>query len=178
MSADPLRDVLHRLDCEPPLFHAEEAESLFGWELPGFVSLGLLRETTPGRVSVCRECGGTRMMHVVYVSPPASPERIPILPCPMCGPHRISGDELRRWEIPVRSFLDRLSGAAKITGPPDELLRPRLWRLGKATWAGRPREVFLARNLTAESRRAVKEALAHRPKAVLLFPTEGAVQSW
>jgi hypothetical protein len=87
-------------------------------------------------------------------------------------------DHLRRWEVYLPDFLDRLAGVGTITGPASEIVPLHLWRLGKATWAGSSREVFLARNLDAENRPVAKEALGHHPKAVLLFPTEAGVQCW
>ncbi len=57
-------------------------------------------------------------------------------------------------------------------------MRDHLWHLGRAAWAGRPREVYFARLVHNRSRPAIVAALAPRPKAVLLLPTEAAARAW
>jgi hypothetical protein len=100
------------------------------------------------------------------------------LPCQECGPVQVPFDQLRRWVSDVPGFFGALAAAAAITGPATEVGPGRLWRLGKARWAGRSREVFLARNLDTESRAGVIEALSRHPKAVLFLPTEDQVGFW
>jgi hypothetical protein len=178
MEAAALRLLLQRLDLDPPRLHMEEAWDVLGASLEPLVACGLLRETAPSRFTTCWECGGSRTIQVIHLSRPGSPERVPFLPCPQCGPVRIDPEQLRRWDIDVPAFAGALTAAAGVAGPPAEVIPRRLWRLGKAKWAERPHDAYLARYLSDESVPAVAAALSRVPKAVLFLPTEEAVRAW
>jgi hypothetical protein len=98
--------------------------------------------------------------------------------CATCGPNEVTPESLRRWEVDLPRFLEAVSRAAGVRGRSQELLPRRLWRLGTATWAQRPREVYFGRNLYGEARDAAVVKLGRHPKAVLILPTEAAADHW
>jgi hypothetical protein len=93
-----------------------------------------------------------------------------------CGVSRVPNNALVRWEIDSPAMLRlvfsdmNLNLQARI---PDHL-----WQLGKATWAGKSREVWFGRcfrkNISAE----VSDILETRPKAILFAPTEEGAHRW
>jgi hypothetical protein len=178
MGPEVLALLLRRLDLEPALLYAEETRDVLGAALEHLLARGLLRETTPSRFTTCWGCGGSHMVQVIPVSPPGRTERILFLPCPECGTHRIDPGQLRRWALNVLRLAEVIAGAAGINGPSAEAVADRLWHLGRASWAGRPRDAYLARNLSDESLPPVAAELSRAPKAVLFLPTQEAVRSW
>jgi hypothetical protein len=170
--------LLQRLDRDPPQFYAEEVRDEFGDDLGGLIEAGLLREAPPTRLVICWGCGGSRTLPVFYLSPQASPDRFPYVMCPECGLSPVSPQQQQRWSVDLQGLFAALARSAGIAGTPVEVVPPRLWRLGKATWGGRPREVFIARNLNCESVPAVVRALSRNPKGILFLPTEESLRFW
>src|SRR5262249_40472026 len=102
---------------------------------------------------------------------------VALLACRECGLSVVPFDGLRRWAVDLPGFLAALARAGGISGKPGEVVPGRLWRVGKARWSGRTREVFLGRDLVPTGHAAVASALSHHPKGILLLPTETAVRS-
>jgi hypothetical protein len=178
MWPDILRALLQRLDCEPPLFFAEEVEQRFGEALDVLLRLGLLREVTPTNVSSCGDCGSGQVRRVVFVPNPQTGQQQGYVSCPECGVVKVELDRLRRWAVDAAALLTAVAKAAGVLGPASEVLAGRLWRVGKVNWADRPREVYFACFVDAESRPTLAAVMTHRPKAVLFVPTEETVRHW
>ena len=96
----------------------------------------------------------------------------------ICGPSAIGPDDLRRWVVDVPELLARVCVAAGIRAARAELVEGHLWFVGTAQWGGRSHQVYFARATHARTRESVVAALAPRPRAVLLHPTEHAAWRW
>jgi hypothetical protein len=164
--------VLSRWEIDPPLFGAEEA----GGELkPIFAALrerSLLRPATPAGSHTCSECGERR--RVDYL-PSQGGGQTGYIHCP-CGVTPVPQERLLRWRIDDEALLAAvfrgisLAIQSQVTG--------RLWRVGKAHWAGRSREVWFARCFRRAAAAEVREIMARRPKAILFAPTEAGADLW
>ena len=178
MASDPLRSILKRLQVDPPLFRADEVRSCFGPALADLESLGVLRKATPSRSATCTHCGGGHTRRVEFVTHAQTGDKHGYICCPECGTVAVPLDGLKRWEVDVQRFLVAVTQACGIAGPPTEVVPGRLWRLGKATWAQRSRELYFARACRRGEHQTLVTELARRPKAILLMPGETGASKW
>jgi len=175
---DPLLLVIRRADCEPPVFLAGEAKRDLEPSLAHLLRLGLLREAAHAPAHPCPQCYGPVSEEVEVYRDARTEQSRMLLFCATCGANEVTTEGLRRWEVDLPRFLEAVSRAAGVRGRPQELVPRRLWRLGTAAWAQRPREVYFGRNLYGEARDAAVAKLARHAKAVLILPTEAAADRW
>jgi len=149
-----------------------------GTDLSLWKESGVLKEASPATSAACRECGSGNVRRLEYFTDPARGRREPYIPCPDCGLVRIELERLRRWQIDTWGLLSFISDHGNVRGPATEVVRGRLWRLGTANWAGRPREVYFARRYGSETCRAVVAQMRRRPKSLLLMPTTDGARRW
>jgi hypothetical protein len=143
---DALGAVLERVECEPPLFHAEEVNCWPVELLEQWLGCGLLRPITPALTMPCEMCGGRHTERVVFLSGADGVHAY--VPCRTCGPNRIDPDRLRRWELDLDALTTLVSTELACRGEAVELVPQRFWRLGLACFAGRHHNVFFGRMLT------------------------------
>ena len=83
---------------------------------------------------------------------------------------------LQRWSIQTERVLASvfagvtLSLAAKVA--------PYVWHVGKATWAGRSRQIWFARGFRREGCQAAVSLLRANSKAVVFTPTDLGAGLW
>jgi len=133
----------------------------------------VLRPMTPASAADCNECG--RRCRVEYVADTIGKQRS-YINCGDCGLAEIDPDLLQRWEIDTRAMLAAIfrSGGLAI----EERIVGQLWQVGKATWAGRSREVWFARTFRRGRVDSAVKLLRSRPKAIVFAPTEAGAQHW
>lgn len=178
MSADPLAPVWPRLDSEPAVFFADRPEPAFTAARDRLVGLGVVRPADPARVAQCVACGGGSIKRVEWIEDRTSGTRRAFIACPTCGPVPVDQDHLRRWAIDVPKLMTSVAAAVGGRGTVQEVVRGRLWFLGRIPSLGRRHSAYFARTVQRHERQAVLAALAPHPRAVLFFPTEHAVRSW
>ncbi len=178
MSDDPLIPVWQRLANEPAVFYADRPEPAFAAARDCLLGLGFIRAAAPARFTVCRACGGGHVRSVVWVEDAASGTRRPFVPCPECGLSAIDADHLRVWAIDIPQILAGVRAATGGRGPVQEVVRGRLWSLGRIPLLGHYHTAYFARNVHGRDRPAVLTALAPHPRAVLFHPTEHSVRLW
>lgn len=174
MSDGRISRIWPRLDSEPPVFFAEE---LAAGTRDALVGRGWLTEAARSGFAACPGCPEARVRRVEWYPDAVDGRLRGYVPCRECGPVEIDPETLRSWSLEVAAVL-RDVWAAGGRGEPDDVLDGRLWLLGRATWAGRSREVWFARNALRATRPALTKELVRRPKAVVLVPTEDAVRGW
>lgn len=178
MQTDPLTPVWERLDCEPPLFSSEDLDRELGESRDRVVNLGFLRETSGARSALCSECSNGHVGIIQSLAGHRTGQVQSYIVCPECGPVPIHTDRLRRWEVHIPHLLKAVMHAARGRHTHVELIAGHLWHMGNATWSGRRREVYFGRCVHDGNRDAVVAAIATRPIALLLFPTEVAALAW
>ncbi len=178
MSPELLSRIWQRLDSEPPLFFADEVGRHFGDGLTRLIELGLLSETTPSSCVPCWDCGRGFVGRVEFLLHRRTGTRRPYIHCPECGVKEVAPESLKRWSVDATGCLTATSQAAGIRGPATEVVAGRLWRVGRAVWGQRPREVYFARHVHDANRSGVVDGLATHPRAVLLMPTHDGAERW
>lgn len=178
MSHNLLSQLWQRLDCEPPLFLADEVDRHLDDGLACLIALGLLTETAPSSSGACRDCGRGFVGRVEFILNRRTGARRPYIHCPECGVKEVAPESLKRWTVDAAACLMAVSQAAGIRGPASEVETGRLWRVGRAVWGQRAREVYFARHVHDKNRLNFAQALASHPKAILLLPTQSGVERW
>lgn len=151
---DLLGHIMLRMEMMAEGSNAFTADEIARWPegtLDLFVRQRLLSLTTPAQQAVCDGCEEGCFMPV-EVPPAETPlSTAPFIICNQrddIGRVRVDPNRLRRWRVDP-SLLGRLiSKLLGIDQTPQELVRRRLWFLGKAGLTGSSPEVFLARGLS------------------------------
>jgi len=167
--------ILRRLESNPPKITKLE----LGGALSQCLALGLLRQAEPARALPCPECDGSRLLTIEFIQNKLTKKNHAYIACPECGPVEIDSEQLERWRVdPVAVAKAALRRLFPTLGVPTEIVPGRLWRIGKVTLAGQPREIFLACGYRTSTGTAVIETLRGRSKSVLLMPSEVGVTRW
>lgn len=162
-----LSRLLSRVECDPPLFTAEEIND---WP-PGLPIESVLRIAAPATTAPCPACDGEHTGRVVVLD-----HSLQIV-CRQCGPSPVSGDVLRRWEIVVPMLLAQLSAVLGIRGTVSELVPGHLWNWGTAAWAGKSRNVVFACR-AHQAVHLIAQAMSRRPASVVFVADEVGVCRW
>lgn len=153
--ADPLAVVWERIDLPSPLIDGDEALRLRAGHLDRLVSAGLVRETQAAVSVVCDACDLGHVDDVVFVDTPADAGVRAYIRCPDNGRVQVPLDRLRQWEVDFNGMVRVLAAAIARDGMPEEIVQSRVWFIGKAVFAARSRDVFLARGLSWPDAQAV-----------------------
>ncbi len=169
---EPLRLILRRLDRDRPVIPNGEFQSQIQphWDTLG--QLGLLRERAPAGWITCDECGGGHRCRLEYLTDHATQLQSAFASCPECGVYEVPRDQLRRWTVDVDECVNAVFAAANVVVAKTVRVDGRLWRIGKATLAGRSRELFFARCYRRDDGHSIVSELRRRPKAIVFVPTE------
>lgn len=139
----PLQTLLRRADyCETPSVDYDLVRSWPAGDVERLVELGLLCPAEPSRVLSCTECG--ELTDVVFIEINGGVHAY--TPC-RYGPVRVPMERLKRWEVNLDRFIDALFLDTGLNAARNEIVRHRVWRLGKANWGRTSRSVYLARGL-------------------------------
>jgi hypothetical protein len=151
---DLLGHILDRVDLVAAEAHVFTADEVAGWPreaLDFFVNQGLLSATTPANTLECDGCEERCFMPVAFVPANAPIKARPFIVCNQrddIGRVGINPSRLKRWRVEPGLLARIISVLLGIDQTPNELIRQRLWFLGKASLACGATEVFLARGLT------------------------------
>jgi hypothetical protein len=178
MQPNPLTPVLQRLDNDPPVFFADQACHELGESWGSLLAHGLLRDIQPSNSARCEGCGIGFANRIEWMTDKQSGKAVAYMPCPECGPVRISADNLRRSAVDIPRLLAALLHAAQGRGTPEETIPGHLWHLGRVLLCRRWREAYFVRCINDRNRPAVKSALTTHAKALLFFPTEASAHRW
>jgi hypothetical protein len=75
-----------------------------------------------------------------------------------------------QWSVNLAGLADALAATLRLTGNCTELSSSRLWRLGRTTWQGSPRDVMLARGLHWDDAPTVRAAIVRCRKPIIFVP--------
>ena len=168
--SDALRTLLRLADAHNrPGVDYDYVERLWpDGEVDRCVATGLLQPDQPTRCLPCPECGAIE--RVVHVEGGANGELLAYLPCGEGGPVPVPPERLKTWVVNFSQFMDAAFADVSLTGGRDELVRDRVWRLGKSTWAGAGWNVYFARGLHRRDARGLLQAVQFPPRSVIFVP--------
>lgn len=166
-----LSPILSRWESNPPTIYAREAHGELHEVFATLREQSLVRSLTPAGAANCTEC--SRRCRVEFVTDTASVAR-GFIDCPDCGLQEVPPRMLARWEIDTPAMLAALFRDAVLNV--QQRVPHRLWHIGKATWAGRSRELWFARAVQLHQATEIVNVLRSRPKAILFTPTEIAAE--
>jgi len=147
------------------------AHVVAGWPagvLERLLALEFLVQAADADRVLCPECH----THIEEVIASVGPGELPrfYIPCPEVQRAPVPPEARRRWLVNLARVADALAATLGLTGACVELLPGRLWRLGRATWQGSPREVKLACGLHWDDAETVRAAIARGRKPVVFVP--------
>jgi hypothetical protein len=165
-----LRTLLRLADADDrPGVDYDYVERLWpAGEVDRCVATGLLRPGPPAQRLPCPACG--ELEQVVFIESGATEELLAYLPCGEGGPVPIPGERLKTWQMSFPQFLDAAFAGVRLTDGREELVRDRVWRLGKSTWAGAGWNVYFARGLHCRDARRLLRAAQFPPRSVVFVP--------
>lgn len=138
-----LRSILRGLDFGRSIWKFTEIELWPEGELEHCIAQGLFVPDEPSEQVPCRQCGELADVHLSTSPLTAGTAG---LSCE-CGPDRVPLLWVSCWRLAFSRFQNRLSGAIGIDDNWHEVVRDRVWRLGKWHVAGASRNVYMARQL-------------------------------
>jgi len=145
---DPLSVLWERAELSSSCFDGDE---VLRWDeglLERLIAVGLVREINAASSVVCDACDFGHVEDVMFIDALAEAGARAYIWCPDNGRIRVPIDRLRQWEVDFGGVARSLAQALNRDGAPEELVPSRLWLLGKAVFAARSRDVFLARGLS------------------------------
>lgn len=164
---DALFTVLTSVEgVNPPLFSCDDVSRWPAGDLDRCVASGLLR---PGRSATelsCPGCGESG--EVLVLRDKVTGQSHAYVRCPQCGLAAVPWEFLQTWELTFTQLIDVLFAGIPFAGVRDEIVRNRVWCLGKRRWAGASRSVFFARALHRQDAWQVLNQ-AHLPVRSVVF---------
>lgn len=173
---NPLLPLFKRIELKPAWFAGDELVSFQQSMVEYWKQARLICETKSASTVTCVDCG-VFTSRVQWVHDRINDTMQPYLGCPECGPIKIEIAQLKRWSLDVKRILEVLAESSGIKAAIREVT-PTLWKVGNAPWASRSREVYFLQHFARDDLDAILNQLQSHRKAVLLMPTELAVDRW
>lgn len=159
-----LADYTTVVDCQ----YDEVAQWPAG-ELDRCLTTGLLSPAEPAQSVVCEECG--EIEDVVLMESVVTPPFAPYVRCALAGAYRISRERLQRWQMSIHQLIDVAFREIDLVGIRHELVRMRIWRLGKSRWAGTQWNVYFGRALQCGDAWQIVNQASVPARSVLFVPS-------
>jgi hypothetical protein len=139
-------DIIHAAAEAPfPRLMPDEVARLPRELAERLVAAGILR---PGEIAPAISCMACEADHVEWVEKEAGPDGRTryFIPCPEEGRVEVAPARLQCWTVDFTPIAEALGAGLGAIGPVETVRPGRLWRLGAARLAGRPRELWMARD--------------------------------
>ncbi len=152
----------------PPVFSHQDIENWDDGALERCLQAGLLRQGRSASAATCPECGETE--DVVVIEDRASKRLHAYLACAAVGPIEVPLEHLQQWQVSYTQLIDAVFESVPLAGERTEILRDRVWHLGKYQWAGALRNVYFIRGLHRRDARQVVDRTGVTPRSVIFVP--------
>ena len=143
-----LWQILLRAEADPPRFSADEICQWFRENEIHTSLAGLLCQVENATSIECDSCAEGHVEVVKYVRSPKTAPLRAYIHCPENERVEVPLDRLKQWDVDLQGLATDVASSLDLAGTTEEIVSSRIWSLGKATIAGRSREVFLARGLS------------------------------
>ncbi|MGQ9589914.1 MAG: hypothetical protein ACUVYA_06430 [Planctomycetota bacterium] len=145
---DPLAEIWTCTDANEARFSFEDVSSWPEGREALLTGVGIVRRDDNTSTVICDACHAGHVEEVVLIeSPPGSSVRA-YIHCPDAGRVAVPLERLKQWAVDFDGLAGAVAKGLDLAGEPEEVVRGRLWSLGKTTIAGGSRDVFLARGTT------------------------------
>jgi len=145
---DPLAQIWACADAQQARFSGAEVAAWPDGHAALLIAAGLLRRDDNATTVVCDACHEGHVEEVVLVESPPGSQLRAYIHCPEAGRIPVPLDVLKQWVADFDGLARAVVRGLDLAGEVEEIVRARLWFLGKTTIGGRSRDVFLARGAT------------------------------
>jgi hypothetical protein len=140
-------------------------------DLQAYISWGLFVSAGRPVSLVCHECPEQSIEDVVYTVDEETGQTQGYLPCYFAGPVRVPDERLQQWRVDLPQLMRMAFAHMDRGGQLEEQIRKRVWRMGKAKWAGTWWTVFFARRLFGRDALKVIREAGFTSRSVVFVPT-------
>ena len=161
---DPLTWLWPQMEMPRPLFSHDVVQRWPEGALDRLQTIGLVKRAETATRVICPGCYEGHIEDVVTLDQPDGSCRFFVY-CQEVLRAEVSVESLGQWAVDFEKLAGALARIMSLQGKCMSLLPNRLWRLGKATWQGALRDVFLARGLAWKDGPTVVGRIgrSHRP---------------
>jgi len=145
---DPLDRIWACADAQQARFSGAEVAAWPEGHAEMLAAAGVLRRDDNATTVVCDACHEGHVEEVVLVEKPPGSQIRAYIHCPEAGRVPVPMDMLEQWVVDFHGLARAAATGLDLAGKVEEIVRARLWFLGKTTIGGRSRGVFLARGAT------------------------------
>lgn len=146
MSPSPLDLVWQAAHVESPVFTGDDVANWPPGTAGDLKRLSLLRQADTSSHVTCDACTEEHVEQVMRISYPDGQVRF-FIRCPEHGRIEVDRDRLLQWSVHFDPVCRFLAGEFHIREEPEETVPARLWKIGRASLAGRSRVVWIGRGL-------------------------------
>jgi predicted RNA-binding Zn-ribbon protein involved in translation (DUF1610 family) len=167
---DALFTVLTSVEgVNPPIFSCDDVSRWPAGDLERCIASGLVR---PGRSATELSCPGcAESGEVLVLRDKVTGQSHAYVRCAQCGLAAVPWEFLQTWELTFTQLIDVLFAGIPFAGFRDEIVRNRVWCLGKKRWAGASRSDFFARALHRQDAWQVLHQAKLPVRSVVFVPT-------
>ena len=172
---DPLEQIWTCADAQQARFSGAEVAAWPEGHAERLTAAGVLRRDDNATTVVCDACHEEHVEEVGLIESPAGSAVRAYIHCPEAGRVRVPMDMLKQWVVDFDGLARAAARGLDLAGEVEEIVRARLWFLGKTRIGGRSRDVFLARGATwidAPGVHSACERLNASKGALVLVPGE------
>ncbi len=145
---DPLAPIWACADAPQARFSGAEVAAWPDGHAEILTAAGILRRDDNATTVVCDACHEGHVEEVVLIESPAGSAIRAYIPCPQAGCVSIPVDAVKQWVVDFEGLAGAAARGLDLGGEVEEIVRARLWFLGRTTLARRSRDVYLARGAT------------------------------
>lgn len=145
---EPLSILWDRADAKEPVWSGDEIGEGAKGTAQQLIRSGMIAKDSNAATIVCDACDTGHVEEVVFLERPARTGARHYISCPQHGRVRVPPYRITQWALDFRALGKAVASGLELAGTPEEVVANRVWLLGKGSFSGRSREIFLARGLT------------------------------
>lgn len=146
--SDTLSILWDRADAKEPIWSGDEIGPGGKEAAEPLIRAGMVAQSTNAVSVVCDACDDGHVEEIVFLESPANSGIRHYISCPQNGRVRVPPYRIAQWALDFRALGRAVASGLELAGQVEEVVADRIWLLGKGSFSGRAREIFLARGLT------------------------------